>query len=878
MGRFLFVKEIIMLEKRYDHVKVEEGKYQTWKDRGYFIAGKDYKKIPFTMVIPPPNVTGKLHLGHAWDTTIQDIIARYKRLQGYDVLWVPGMDHAGIATQAKVMAKLVSNGVDVTKISREEFLKWAWEWKKEYASSIHEQWAKLGLSLDYSRERFTLDEGLNYAVRKVFVDLYNKGLIYQGERIINWDPIQQTALSNIEIIHEEGEGEMFYFKYPIVGENDYLIVATTRPETMFGDVCVVVNPNDERYQKYIGKKVINPANGETLPIIADEYVDISFGTGAMKCTPAHDPNDFLIGKKYNLEMPIIFNKDATMNEKCGRYQGMDRFVCRKELVEQIKHDGNFVKIEKIVHAVGYSQRSNCIAEPMLSKQWFVKMKPLAEQALNNQHLKTKVNFIPSRFEHTFTSWMENCEDWCISRQLWWGHRIPAYYHKVSGEVVVSMEPPKDIENYVQDNDVLDTWFSSGLWPFSTLGWPNETKDLERYFPTDVLVTAYDIIFFWVSRMIFQSLESTKKRPFKTVVLHGLVRDEKGRKMSKSLGNGIDPIEVINKYGIDALRYFLTTNSTPGQDMRYSDEKVVSASNYLNKIWNSARYVLSVLPSDFSEAPLNKKDFSSVDQWIINRLMFTITEVTKNMEKYDFNAASSYLYNFVYDDFCSQYLELSKVSLNSNDTKVKEITYQVLYKCLKTIILLIYPYTPFIGEELYLALPKHLESIMLETYPKADNHLVSHKDDETIQLLFNLIKTIRNYKITNKLAPNHALDISLKLKTPVFDSFISYLNRFTFSNVNISEEELVDKQGEVFIFDKADLLINNSTDKKETIEKILKEIEFETNEINRGEKMLSNPNFLSKAPEAKVNLEKEKLLRHRENLASLKEKLEKLNKI
>lgn len=864
-----------MLDKRYDHQKVEEGKYETWKERGYFIAGKDYKKIPFTMVIPPPNVTGKLHLGHAWDTTIQDIIARYKRMQGFDVLWLPGMDHAGIATQAKVMAKLVSLGIDVTKISKDEFLKYAWGWKDEYATSIHNQWAKLGLSLDYSRERFTLDEGFNYAVRKVFVDLYNKGLIYQGERIINWDPVQQTALSNIEVIHSDDEGEMFYFKYPVVGQDDYLIVATTRPETMFGDVCVVVNPNDTRYQKYIGKKVINPANGEEIPIIGDEYVDISFGTGAMKCTPAHDPNDFLLGKKYHLEMPIIFNKDATMNAKCGKYEGMDRFACRKALVEQIKKDGYFVKIEKIVHAVGHSQRNNCVVEPMLSKQWFVKMKPLAEASLANQNSEKKVNFIPERFEKTFTQWMENIEDWCISRQLWWGHQIPAYYHKVTGEVVVSMDPPLDKENYIQDQDVLDTWFSSGLWPFSTLGWPNITEDFKRYFPTDVLVTGYDIIFFWVSRMIFQSLEATHVAPFKDVVIHGLVRDELGRKMSKSLGNGVDPIDVIDKYGIDALRYFLTTNSTPGQDMRYIEEKVVSSSNYLNKIWNSARYVLSVLPTEFKVKEIDTSLLSVADKWILNRLMLTIKNVTLNMDKYDFNAASSHLYNFVYDDFCSVYLELSKVNLSSNDENKKDVTYQVLFKILKDIILLIYPYTPFIGEELYLNLPLHLESVMLETYPVVEDKYFDSSVDKEMNLLLSMIKEVRNYKIINKIAPNASLDLTIHSKIKVEDDFISYLNRFTFSNIKVADADITDTKGELFVYDDGEILINNESGKEEIIARLEKEIQNEESEIARGEKMLSNPNFLAKAPKEKVENEQNKLAQHKENLISLKEKLKKL---
>lgn len=864
-----------MLEKRYSPHEVEKGKYETWKEKGYFTAG-DKSKSPFSMVIPPPNVTGKLHLGHAWNTTIQDIIARYKKMQGYDVLWLPGMDHAGIATQAKVMAKLVSIGVDVTKISREEFLKYAWEWKAEYANNIHEQWAKMGLALDYSRERFTLDDGLNLAVRKVFVDLYNKGLIYQGERIISWDPVQQTALSNIEVIHQDDEGYMYYFKYHIVNSDEYLEVATTRPETMFGDVCVCINPKDPKYAKYHNKKikVINPANGEEIPLIEDDYVEIGFGTGAMKCTPAHDPNDFIIGKKYGLEMPIIFNKDATMNEKCGPYKGMDRFVCREELIKNIDKNGDFIKKEKIIHAVGHSQRNNCVVEPMLSKQWFVKMKPLAEEAIKNQEGEDKVNFVPQRFENTFLQWMNNIEDWCISRQLWWGHRIPAYYHKVTGEVVVSENPPKDIENYEQDTDVLDTWFSSGLWPFSTLGWPEKTSDLERYFPTSCLVTAYDIIFFWVSRMIFQSLNITKKSPFKDAVIHGLVRDELGRKMSKSLGNGVDPIEVIDHYGVDALRYFLTTNSTPGQDMRYSDEKVQSSANYLNKIWNSARYVLSSIPENFKEVKLDKSNLSSLDKWLLNRLMLTIKNVTINMDKYDFNAASSHLYNFVYDDFCSQYLEMSKVRLNSEDMTAINVTRTILLKALKSIILLIYPYTPFIAEELYLNLPTHLESVMLESYPKVEEEYLDSSADQEIELLFSMIKEVRNYKITNQLSPSAKLGISVSLKMPVGNDFFIYLNRFTFSNCEL-KEDLTNLSGELYSFNFGSLIITSGVNKEEIKMKIEKDIEFELSEIARSEKMLNNPNFISKAPQEKIEMERNKLELHQNKLKDLQEKLAKI---
>ena len=564
-----------------------------------------------------------------------------------------------------------------------------------------------------------------------------------------------------------------------------------------------------------------------------------------------------------------------MNEKCGQYQGMDRFVCREALIENIKKEGNFVKQEEIVHPVGHSERSNAVVEPMLSKQWFIKMRPLAEQALANQRKKsTKVNFVPERFEKVFIQWMEKAEDWCISRQLWWGHRIPAYYNKHTGEVKVLMDPPSDMENWEQESDVLDTWFSSQLWPFSTMGWPNKTADLERYFPTDVLVTGYDIIFFWVSRMIFESLEMTGQRPFKEVVIHGLVRDELGRKMSKTLGNGVDPIQVIADYGADALRYFLTTNSTPGQDMRYIDEKVQAASNYLNKIWNSARYVLSILGDDYKESELSLDKMSALDKWIINRCNTTIKNVTMNMDKYDFNAASNHLYNFVYDDFCSQYLEMSKVALNSENEETKNTTKAVLLYCLKNIILLIYPYTPFIAEELYCSLPSHLESIMLESYPKYEDNLVDDSKDYQVDLLFNLIKDVRNYKIENKLAPNANLDLSLLIKESMFDGFLGYLKRFSFSDVKLlNKDEHV--EGEAHIYNEVELYIASNVNKEELLAKLNKDIEALNNEIKRCENMLNNPNFINKAPEAKIALEREKLAKHQENLQVLLEKKKKI---
>ena len=848
-----------MLEKRYDPHKVEEGKYNNWKSKGYFTAGEDLTKTPFTMVIPPPNVTGKLHLGHAWNTTVQDITARYKKMKGYDVLWLPGMDHAGIATQAKVEEKLRKEGITRYDLGREKFLEKAWEWKYEYADNIHKQWAKMGLALDYSRERFTLDEGMQKAVKRVFKNLYDKGLIYRGERIINYDPELRTALSNIEVVYENEKGKFYYFKYPIVGSDEYLIVATTRPETMFGDVAVFVNPEDPRYKHLIGKKVINPANDDQLPIMGDDYVDIEFGTGAMKCTPAHDPNDFALSEKYHLEKIKCMNVDAKMNDICGKYAGMDRYECRDALVNDIDKKGLLLKIEEIEHQVGHSERSGTVVEPFLSKQWFVKMRPLAEQALN----KSTVNFVPKRFDNTFRQWMENVDDWCISRQLWWGHRIPAYYND-SGDVIVS-EEDINLEGYHQDEDVLDTWFSSALWPFATLGWPNNTDDLKRYFPNNLLVTAYDIIFFWVSRMIFDSLEFTKESPFKDCLIHGLIRDSKGRKMSKSLGNGIDPIDVIDKYGVDALRYFLTTGSAPGQDIRYMEEKVIASSNYLNKIWNSARYVLENLGSDFEYVNYQISDLKPVERDIIIRMNKTIKEVGNAMDKYEYSLASTYLYNFVYDDFCSNYLEMSKVSLNINDEQYKKIIKSVLVDVLKNIILMIYPYAPFISEELYLNLPSHLESIMLESYPQYEEINI---ESNQVELLYKIITDIRNYKVNAKLAPNYKIKLVIETKLDLFEGFNDYLSRFSFAS-DIKKVVNSDSKGTKFVYDNLNVYIEDNITEEEKNAKKAKDIAYLEAEIKRCEGLLNNPNFVNKAPESKVKLEQEKLAKYKEQLANLK---------
>ena len=853
-----------MLDKRYDPHVIEEGKYDKWMKEGYFTAG-DKSKDPFTIVIPPPNVTGKLHIGHTWDTTIQDIICRYKKAQGYDVLYLPGMDHAGIATQAKVEERLRKDGISRYDLGREGFLKQAWAWKDEYANTIHKQWAKMGLMLDYSRERFTLDDGCNRAVKKVFVDLYNKGLIYRGERIINWDPVFKTALSNIEVIYQEDKGKMYYFRYYLEDKSAFLTVATTRPETMFGDVCVVVNPKDERYTSWVGKKVINPANGELLPIIADDYVDVEFGTGAMKCTPAHDPNDFNIGQKYGFPHPNVMNDDATMNELCGKYAGQDRYTCRDNLVKDIEANGCLIKIEEIVHQVGHSERSHEVVEPRLSKQWFVKMKPLAEAAMaNEENEETKVEFIPERFEKIYMNWMRNVDDWCISRQLWWGHRIPAYYNLKDGSILVSEEEPKDMENWKQDEDVLDTWFSSGLWPFETLGWPDNLEgDYKRYYPTSTLVTGYDIIFFWVSRMMFQGLNFTGKFPFKKVVIHGLIRDPQGRKMSKSLGNGVDPIDVVNQYGVDALRYFLTSNTTPGEDTRYSDEKLQASANYLNKIWNASRFILMNLDENETSYDIDRNLLDDVDKFILTKLEETIEGVTTLMDRYDFANASKKLYNFVYDDFTSWYVELSKVKLNGEDKALKQNTLAVLIKVLKSIILMIYPYTPFIAEEIYLNLPGHLDSIMLDKYPLVENDLKFVEETAKVENLISAISDVRAYKVENNLAPNAKIKLVLVPTTDTnLDFFVTFLKKFTFAeSIDIKNET----EGSPKVYKYFTMLIQDNIDKSELIAKLDKEIDRLVSEVARCEKMLSNPGFISKAPEAKINAEKAKLADYKKEL-------------
>ena len=845
-----------MLDKKYNHKEVEKDKYNNWVNKGYFKGDKDKSREPFCIVIPPPNVTGKLHLGHAWNTTLQDIIIRYKRMNGYDALWVPGMDHAGIATQAKVDKRLREMGINPRGITRDEWLEHAWSWKDEYATTIHEQWAKLGLSLDYTKERFTLDEGLSQAVRYVFVKLYEKGLIYRGERIINWDPVQMTALSNEEVIYKEDKGAFYHIKYYITGTDEYLDVATTRPETLFGDTAVAVNPSDDRYKHLIGKTVILPIVNKEIPIVGDIHADPEFGTGVVKITPAHDPNDYEVGLRHNLPRVVVMNLDATMNENAPGYEGMTREECREKLVKDLKKQDLLIGIEEMTHNVGHSERSDAVVEPTLSKQWFVKMRPLADAVLANQKNKdTKVNFVPERYEKTMNHWMEITYDWCISRQLWWGHRIPAWYK--GDEVYVGMEAP-DGDGWVQDEDVLDTWFSSALWPFSTLGWPEETDLFKRYYPNNVLVTGYDIIPFWVNRMTFQGLEFTGKRPFKDCLIHGLIRDKEGRKMSKSLGNGVDPMDVIDKYGADSLRFFLTTNTAPGTDLRYDEEKVKSTWNFINKLWNASRYVLMNL-EDMKTAGYDYQNLSKADKWILTLKNNLIKDVIKNMDSYDFHNVGNMLYKFIWEDFCDNYIELSKAAMN-------DTTKSVLLDVLTTILKLLHPFMPYVTEEIYQMLPfKDSESIVISTYPKYDSETVFNEEAEEISKVIVDLREIRNLKATNNIKKDDRLMFST-------NSDLEYIYK---SQLKITDELIVSEPLEDYqsINYKSSLIdityfFKNEVNKEE-LEADIKKLK---DSIERRKKLLSNENYVNKAPKNIVDLDREKLKEEEAKLKLLEEQL------
>lgn len=862
------------LSPKYDHKAVEEGKYDFWLKGGFFEAG-DTSKQPFTIVIPPPNVTGKLHLGHAWDTSIQDMIIRRKRMQGYDALWIPGMDHAGIATQAKVDKRLKDQGISRYDIGREKFLEQAWAWKEEYASIIRKQWAALGLSLDYTKERFTLDEGLNKAVNYVFISLYNKGYIYQGERIINWDCQAKTALSNIEVIHQDDEGAFYYFKYPFVDASGYVMIATTRPETMFADQAIMVNPKDERFKDIVGKEVYIPGTEIKIPVITDEYVDMEFGTGCVKCTPAHDPNDYEVGRRHNLAMPLCMNDDGTMNEMAGKYQGMDRFACREALINDLKESGLFDHLEKIVHSVGHSERTGVVVEPRLSKQWFVKMDVLARQVLENKEYE----FVPERFNGTLKNWLTNIQDWCISRQLWWGHRIPAWYK--NGETKVCEKCPG--EGWTQDEDVLDTWFSSALWPFSTMGWPENTEMLKRYYPTDVLVTGYDIIFFWVSRMLFEGIEFIGHAPFKQILIHGLIRDPQGRKMSKSLGNGVDPFDVVEKYGCDSLRYFLNTNSSPGLDLRYDETKIESSWNYLNKVWNISRYVMMNIEG-YQEVDLKQAKLNLASRWILARLNQVIKEVDYNFDKYEFGEGNKALYNFVWNDFASWYVEISKVDLQSDDAENKNITQNVLVYVLMQIIKMLHPIVPFITEEIYQTLPHKEESITISSWPTVEEAFNDEEAINSLNIVMEIISAVRNERAKASKAPSAKINIRLEAKSQevcdILNSAKPYLLKFTNPNELVITTDKANLENQVVVV-LNDLTIYIPTNDLVDIEEVIKKLEGELKklegELLRSNNMLNNPNFVNKAPEAKIQAERDKKAMYEEKYNEVKAHLASIKK-
>jgi valyl-tRNA synthetase len=854
-----------MLSTKYDPNSVETGRYDYWLKGKFFEAKPDEGKEPYTIVIPPPNVTGRLHLGHAWDTTLQDIMTRIKRMQGYDVLWLPGMDHAGIATQAKVEGKLREEGKTRYDLGRDKFLEESWKWKDEYAGHIRQQWSKLGLGLDYSRERFTLDEGLSKAVREVFVSLYNKGLIYRGEYIINWDPATKTALSDIEVIYKDVQGAFYHMKYPLADGSGHIEVATTRPETMLGDTAVAVHPEDERYKHLIGKTVILPIVGREIPIVGDDYVDMEFGSGAVKITPAHDPNDFEIGNRHSLQRILVMNEDGTMNANAGNYQGLDRFDCRKKIVKDLQEEGILFKVEEHVHSVGHSERSDAVVEPYLSTQWFVKMQPLADKAIDLQNSDEKVNFVPDRFEKTYLRWMENIRDWCISRQLWWGHRIPAWYHKETGEVYVGHEAPKDEENWEQDKDVLDTWFSSALWPFSTMGWPDEeSSDYKRYYPTNVLVTGYDIIFFWVSRMIFQGLEFTGKRPFDDVLIHGLVRDAEGRKMSKSLGNGVDPMDVIDKYGADSLRYFLSTGSSPGQDLRFSMEKVEATWNFANKIWNASRFAMMNMSGLTYEQLDLTGEKSVADKWILTRLNETIQDVTKLVDKYEFGEVGRILYNFIWDDFCDWYIEMAKLPLNGDDEAAKLTTRSILAYVLDQTMRLLHPFMPFITEEIWQYLPHKGDSITVAEWPKVRTELTDEAAASEMKLLVDIIRAVRNIRAEVNTPMSKQIKLQIKAKDDTtlakLEKNRSYIEKFCNpSHLTIGTTIDTSEKAMTAIVTGAELSLplQGLINIEEEIKRLEKELEKLNKEVERVQKKLSNEGFVAKAPANVIEEERQK---------------------
>ena len=874
------------LPKVYSPSEFEDRIYQNWCDKGYFTPDVNDPAPAFSVVIPPPNVTGQLHMGHALDETLQDVLVRYKRMQGFNTLWVPGTDHAGIATQIKVEEQLrVNENLTRYDLGRDAFLERVWDWKHQYGNRIISQLKKLGASCDWSRERFTMDEGCSRAVREVFVNLYDKGLIYRGNRIINWCPHCITALSDAEVEYEEQAGFFWHIKYPIKGEDGYVEIATTRPETMFGDTAVAVNPEDEATKHLIGKTLILPIVGREIPVIADDYVEIGFGTGCVKITPAHDPNDFLVGQRHGLEQIKVMNDDATMNHFAGKYEGMDRYECRKALIADLDAAGLLIKTVPHSHNVGSCYRCKTTVEPITSNQWFVKMEPLAAPALEVIR-DGRVKFVPERFSKTYVNWMENVHDWCISRQLWWGHRIPAFYCDACGEMTVSKTDittcPKCGGKVRQENDVLDTWFSSALWPFSTMGWPDKTPELEKYYPTNTLVTGYDIIFFWVARMIFSGLEHMDKEPFSTVFIHGLVRDAQGRKMSKSLGNGIDPLEIIRKYGADALRFALATGNSPGNDMRFSDEKIEAARNFANKLWNASRFVRMNLTIDKVKLPAEDQ-LAAEDKWILHEFNQLVASVTSALDKYELGVALASIYDFTWDIFCDWYIELTKARLNEKESAGNLVAQNVLAYVLTGTLKLLHPFMPFITEEIYQALPHDDESIMISRYPAPDASLVFEADAEKMDRVISAIKAIRARRNEMNVAPSRKAKVYIA--TRYADAFNESTEVFFQRLASASEVEIAESfEGVISADDAVQIVTDSATillplsdiiDTEKEIARLEGEQKKLSGEIERLEKKLSNEGFVAKAPAAVVDGERAKLAKYKENLEGVLSALAKM---
>ena len=863
------------LAKQYDPKEVEDRIYQSWLKGKYFHAKCEEGKPTYTIVIPPPNITGQLHMGHALDNTLQDILIRFKRMQGYDTLWVPGTDHASIATEAKIVEKMRSEGLTKEDVGRDGFLKRAWEWKKQYGGRIIEQLKKMGSSCDWDRERFTLDEGCNKAVNEVFVRLYEKGLIYRGERIINWCPHCKTSISDAEVEYEEQAGHFWHLRYPFKDGSGYLELATTRPETLLGDTAVAVNPNDERYKDLVGKTLILPIVHREIPVIADDYVETDFGTGVVKITPAHDPNDFGVGLRHNLEVINVLTDDAKIVDDYPKYAGMDRYEARKAIVEDLEKEGALVKIEEHVHNVGTCYRCGTTVEPRVSKQWFVKMKPLAEPAIEAVK-KGDTKFVPQRFEKIYFHWLENIRDWCISRQLWWGHRIPAWYCADCGEITVSKTEPHccshcGSKNIEQDPDTLDTWFSSALWPFSTLGWPDETEELKHYYPTNTLVTGYDIIPFWVMRMMFSGLEQTGQVPFDTVLIHGLVRDSQGRKMSKSLGNGVDPLEVIDKYGADALRFSLATGNSPGNDMRYIEERVEASRNFANKIWNAARFILMNLKSD-KVLPIEPQSFALEDKWIISKYNTLVAEVTENLEKYELGMAVQKLYDFIWDVFCDWYIEICKSRLNGEDENAADTARSVLIYVFTGTLALLHPFMPFITEEIWQSLPHNGEALMISSWPVYSEKFEFTAEEEAFEKIMAVIKAVRNRRAEMNVPPSKKAKIYINAKLQ--ETFLlgtAYICRLAYaSEVEVGENFEIDGAVRV-ITDSATVYMpmRELVDFSAELDRLKKELKKAEEDKEFFEKKLNNKGFVSKAPAAVVE-------QQRESLKKVLEKIEMLN--